>query len=116
MDRYSFDELLSVVEQRYRPDNLPANVGDIGKVASVLNMEPSNIYRWRQYGLTWFTADRIAVKMGLHPAEIWPQWFDDGDRRREASEEKARVKKQGQRRARQASRRSHASSPTASTG
>ena len=28
--------------------------------------------RW----LTWETADEIAVALGRHPFEIWPEWFD----------------------------------------
>jgi hypothetical protein len=24
-------------------------------------------------GLTWFTADRYAIALGLHPIELWPQ-------------------------------------------
>jgi len=26
-------------------------------------------------GLTELTADRLAVRLGLHPAVIWPEWF-----------------------------------------
>lgn len=32
---------------------------------------------WRQYrrdGLSAFQADRLAVRLGLHPAEVWTDW------------------------------------------
>lgn len=116
MDRYSFDALAAVARQRYLPTEHTRISGDIGKVARALNMEPSGIYRWREEGLTWMTADRVAVRLGLHPAEIWPTWFDDADQRHETAIKAERLKKRRQRRARQASNKSHAPSEIASTG
>lgn len=29
--------------------------------------------------LPWPLADRIAVALGHHPYELWPEWFDDID-------------------------------------
>lgn len=36
---------------------------------------PAQVWRWRQYGLDAYTADRLACRAGVHPAEIWPNWF-----------------------------------------
>ena len=30
----------------------------------------------RADGLTWWQADRLAVAIGCHPAEIWDDWHD----------------------------------------
>lgn len=32
--------------------------------------------RWEHRGLTDETADRVAVALGRHPAEVWPDWAD----------------------------------------
>ena len=33
------------------------------------------VYRWLAYGLTVDQADRLAVALGLHPSEVWPNWL-----------------------------------------
>ncbi len=114
MDRYSFDELVYVVKQRYTPTEYTRISGDIGKVANVLNMNPSGIYRWREYGLSWMKADEVAIQLGLHPGEIWATWFEDGEERHEIARKKERLKKRRQRAARQASSSSSAVSDAVS--
>ena len=37
----------------------------------------SRIHEWKMNGLTWISADKLAVAYNLHPANIWPDWFDD---------------------------------------
>jgi hypothetical protein len=32
---------------------------------------------WREHGLTWTAADKVACSMGLHPGNIWLRWFED---------------------------------------
>jgi hypothetical protein len=38
----------------------------------------------REWGVYWSdgvtarVADRVAFRCGFHPAEVWPQWMDDG--------------------------------------
>ena len=29
--------------------------------------------------MSWHIADRIAVALGRHPYELWPEWFDRAD-------------------------------------
>lgn len=42
------------------------------------NVGPQTIDRWMRHGVPWYMADRIAIKiLGIHPAAIWPEWFDD---------------------------------------
>ncbi len=106
MDRYPFDALAEIARQRYLPTEHTRISGDIGKVANVLDMNPSGIYRWREYGLSWMKADEVAIQLGLHPGEIWPTWFEDGEERHEIARKKERLKKRRQRAARQAEVRS----------
>lgn len=30
-------------------------------------------------GLTVWMADRLAIGAGLHPSEVWPEWFTDAE-------------------------------------
>ena len=34
------------------------------------------IQRWKTTGIPYYSADKLAIKLGLHPANIWPQWTD----------------------------------------
>lgn len=36
------------------------------------------LWEYRDRGLTEHVADRLAVRVGLHPAMVWPSWVDDG--------------------------------------
>ena len=33
------------------------------------------IQRWKTTGIPLHSADRLACRLGLHPATIWPRWF-----------------------------------------
>lgn len=45
--------------------------------ARFCDVDTTQIYRWRTNGIPEKQADRIAVKcLGIHPALIWPEWFD----------------------------------------
>lgn len=39
-------------------------------------IDPANLHRARRDGLTDVAADRWAIRLGLHPAEVWPDWID----------------------------------------
>jgi hypothetical protein len=45
-------------------------------LARMLDVDRQRIYRWRRDGLTATEADHMAVCLGLHPGDIWPQWWD----------------------------------------
>ena len=49
------------------------------KMARVLDTTRSTVDRWRSLGLAPHTADRVAIRLGLHPAMIWPMWAEDVD-------------------------------------
>lgn len=34
-------------------------------------------HRWKRTGLSWWLADQLATKMGLHPCRLWPEWEAD---------------------------------------
>ena len=33
------------------------------------------VQRWTTTGVPLYSADRLAIRLGVHPATIWPNWF-----------------------------------------
>lgn len=59
-------------------NQFPPN-SNAGFIAEILNVERTTVSRWRNNdcNFTETMADRYAIKLGKHPFEIWPEWFDD---------------------------------------
>jgi lambda repressor-like predicted transcriptional regulator len=52
--------------------------GNLAAASLVLGVDRSTLHRllWRDR-LRSDAADRIAVTLGRHPSELWPEWFAD---------------------------------------
>jgi hypothetical protein len=48
---------------------------NLKRIAFALGVHPKQLYRWRESGLTWVQADKLAIRAGYHPAEIWSEWW-----------------------------------------
>lgn len=48
------------------------------KAATIFGVNRSTVLRWRnpKTMLDQWDADHYAIKLGKHPSEIWPDWFD----------------------------------------
>lgn len=44
-------------------------------MAEVLGTTTRTIFRLRRAGMSYVQADRYAVRAGLHPGDVWPQWW-----------------------------------------
>jgi transposase len=46
-------------------------------IGSALNVGRSTVYKWvqRQIRFNAYEADTYAIRVGLHPCEIWDDWF-----------------------------------------
>ena len=33
------------------------------------------VQRWRAHGIPYWSADRVAIRLGLHPSLIWTDWY-----------------------------------------
>jgi lambda repressor-like predicted transcriptional regulator len=54
--------------------------GDLSALADILRLDRSTLYRvLGRDRLRYDTADRIAVCLGRHPSELWPEWFPTGE-------------------------------------
>jgi hypothetical protein len=59
--------------------NLFPGEGFDGIIASLCGVARTTVVRWRRNpnALIWeYDADRYAIAMGMHPSEIWLDWFD----------------------------------------
>ena len=76
-ERLPFEDLVPVVRARYRPaTQFVSVIGDVGRTVAVTGVNRQTAHRWRTEGLSPLQADRVAGMLGLHPAEIWPTWFE----------------------------------------
>ena len=73
---------LSTKVRRYSTANLiklfPAEHDD-KTVALMLNVNRVTVGKWRrepQLISEWY-ADELAIGLGMHPIEIWPDWLDE---------------------------------------
>jgi hypothetical protein len=48
----------------------------VGRLALALGVNRGEVHRWMRNGVTTVTADKLAVRLGLHPALVWPEWAD----------------------------------------
>lgn len=74
--------LWDLLERKHRPrvrpfgpmwKVLPFGVDDF---AEAVGCSRRAVHRWRHAGLTWDAADRAAVAVGLHPANVWGrEWW-----------------------------------------
>ena len=48
-------------------------------LAALLGTSNARIGHYRKAGLTVDAADRMAVRLGMHPAQLWPSWFEDAE-------------------------------------
>ena len=50
----------------------------VSALADRLSVNPCRLIELAEVGLTDDMADRWAVRLGLHPSLVWPDWFDAG--------------------------------------
>ena len=57
---------------------------EVRQIADILGTSRHTVYKWlhNRLEISEWAADKYAVKLGMHPSEVWPDWFDhasDGD-------------------------------------
>lgn len=50
--------------------------GSVRMQAEILDRHQRQVSRWRSYGLSDEQADQCAIRLGLHPRDIWSGWDD----------------------------------------
>jgi hypothetical protein len=49
--------------------------GGVSGLARALGRDRTQVSAWRSRGVTVAMADNVAVAVGLHPVEVWPEWY-----------------------------------------
>lgn len=63
-------------QPRLAVDPLLRKYGTVAALARASGCPRSSFTRWqREGGIPLFTADRIAIRLRLHPVEVWPEWY-----------------------------------------
>ena len=57
-----------------QPRNVRAEVVDDDR-AGALGVSRARVVAYRKRGLSEDQADRLAVHIGRHPGEVWPEWW-----------------------------------------
>jgi hypothetical protein len=47
------------------------------EIARYFGVSKAAVSKWRERGLSCVQADELAVRLGLHPCELWPDWLDE---------------------------------------
>ena len=69
--QYERKYLATEIIQSFGPEASHTNI------AEILDIGRSTVYKWIQHQIRFnmYEADRYAIKLGLHPCEIWDEWF-----------------------------------------
>lgn len=68
------------VRERMRYDFAPLDELLVNRdISRALKISSGYLAQYRSEGLSTLQADRFAIRLGLHPSEIWPSWADDAD-------------------------------------
>ena len=82
--RFAFAHLEHFITMHYIDDS-DTHYATVGKKRSVtmmaiadwLDVDRTTVHRWVHNGLTTWTADVVAVRLGVHPCDIWPDFYED---------------------------------------
>jgi hypothetical protein len=55
---------------------------NLSDLARITGYPLRTINRWKANGIPRYSADRLAIRLGLHPASIWTTWYAGWNRRR----------------------------------
>ena len=47
------------------------------EIADLLGIHVRRYYRLRAKGISVHQADQVCVRLGMHPGEVWPEWFTE---------------------------------------
>ena len=57
-------------------DPLVRMYGSVSMLAIALGRHRTQVSEWNANGIPVVSADRVAVALGMHPIEVWPDWYE----------------------------------------
>jgi hypothetical protein len=67
---------MTVLDDRLPVEPIVRRYGSFSALARTLGLHCAQAARWSDRGIPVEWADRAAVYIGLHPVEVWPEWYD----------------------------------------
>lgn len=77
--RFPFRPLEDWLNARYRNPTTSAHFRTGGEltaptIGAIIGVTRQTLYRWRDKGIPWWSADAAAIHAGAHPVELWPDF------------------------------------------
>jgi len=77
--RVPFRPLEDWLNDRYRNPTVSADFQTGGEltaptIGAIIGVTRQTLYRWRDNGIPWWSADAAAIHAGAHPLELWPDF------------------------------------------
>ena len=77
--RVPFRPLEDWLNARYRSPSTNADYQTGGEltattIGDLVGVTRQTLYRWRDTGIPWWSADAAAIHAGAHPLELWPDF------------------------------------------
>lgn len=70
--RLPIGPLLALTDRHVAPDRAVNALGPIGVLAQWSGLPQPTIHRWQRRGsIPFYSADKVALAVGCHPAEVW---------------------------------------------
>jgi hypothetical protein len=52
----------------------------VGTIADAIGFARGTIHSWRRRsGIPLYSADQVACRLGMHPVDLWPDWYSISD-------------------------------------
>ncbi len=69
---------MALAQRRFSAEALMVKLGSESQTAfaRTCHVERNQMRRYLRDGFPETTADRIATRVGMHPAEVWPDWYE----------------------------------------
>jgi hypothetical protein len=83
--RFPYPPLLAYIQRHCGPNYNRKAVEAVGEgwsdsyIATLCGTNRCRVWQWRNRGVAAGVADRVAITLGAHPLEIWPDYLDDID-------------------------------------
>lgn len=75
--RLPFGPVVDVLRRRVGASHQPDALGGVGadRIADRIGVTQRTVWRWVADGVPLWSADTIAVHLGYHPVELWPDLY-----------------------------------------
>lgn len=74
-DKVTFRHLRGTNESSWEVRDYAGRPCRAPSLAEAAQVSRRTVHRWIKDGIPYWTADRVAIALGRHPVEVWPEWY-----------------------------------------